>query len=94
VITLDVADLVVIAGQTLGMDVRATLGVLDTAAAQTALAEAGRAAGTSGGDRDDPAGAAAALLCALISHHPFEDGNQQVAFVAMMQFLAVNGQQA
>jgi prophage maintenance system killer protein len=91
---LDVADLVVIASQTLGLDVPAALGRLDIAAAQTALAEAGRAAGTSGADGDDPAAAAAALLRALIVHHPFRDGNQQVAFVAMVQFLAVNGWRA
>jgi prophage maintenance system killer protein len=87
VIRLDVADLVVIAGQTLGLDTRATLGVLDIAAANTALAEAG---GTCGRDGDDPAGAAAALLRALIVYGPFGDGSQQVAFVAMVQFLAIN----
>ncbi len=93
-IRLDVADLVVVAGQTLGLDIRATLSVLDIAAAEAALAEAWRAGGTSGGDGDDPAVAAAALLRALISYHPFRDGNQQVAFVAMAQFLAINGWRA
>jgi prophage maintenance system killer protein len=94
VIRLDVADLVVIAGQTLGLDMRAALGLLDPGAAETAVAEAGRAAGTAGCDGDDPAAAAAALLSALIGYHPFRQGNQQVAFVAMVQFLAINGWRA
>jgi len=94
VIRLDVADLVVIAGQTLGLDMRAALGGLDLAAAETALAEAWGAAGTSGRDGDDLAGAAAALLRALIVYDPFGDGSQQVAFVAMVQFLAMNGWRA
>jgi prophage maintenance system killer protein len=94
VIRLDVADLVVIAGQTLSLDMDATLGMLDIAAAETALAEARDPAGTSGRDRDDQASAAASLLRALIVCHPFRDGNQQVAFVAMVQSLAMNGWQA
>jgi prophage maintenance system killer protein len=91
---LDVADLIVIAGQTLGLDMRAALGVLDITAAETALAEAWGAAGTSGDDGDDPAATAAALWRALIDYHPFRDGNHQVAFVAMVQFLAINGWRA
>jgi prophage maintenance system killer protein len=91
-IWLDVADLAVIAGQTLGLDTRAALGMLDIAAAETALAEAWRAEGASGSD--DHAAAAAGLLSALIGHHPCRDGNQQVAFVAMLQFLALNGWRA
>jgi prophage maintenance system killer protein len=91
---LDVADLVVIAGQTLGLDLQATLGRLDAAAAETALAEAWHVAGAPGNDGDDRAAAAAALLRALIVYHPFRDHNQQVAFVAMVQFLAINGWQA
>jgi hypothetical protein len=94
VIKLDVADLVVIAGQTLGLDLRAALSRLDIAAAETALAQAWRGAGNWAGDGGDPAATAAALLQALVSHHPFRDGNQEVAFVVMMQFLAVNGWQA
>jgi prophage maintenance system killer protein len=94
VIGLDVADLVVIAGQTLGLDMRATLGGLDIAAAETALAEAWTVAGTSGRDGDDPAAAAAVLLRALIVYHPFRDGSRQVAFVAMVQFLEIYGWRA
>ena len=93
-IRLDVAGLVVIARRTLGLDLRSTLGALDIAAAQAALAEAWKATGTSGRDGDDPAAAAAALLRALIVYHPFGDGTQQVAFVAMVQLLAINGWQA
>jgi prophage maintenance system killer protein len=91
---LDVADLVVIAAQTRGPDWRAALGELDIAAAQTALAEAWGTAGDSGREGDDPAAAAAGLLRALIVYHPFRDGNQQVAFMAMVQFLAMNGWRA
>jgi Clp amino terminal domain, pathogenicity island component/Fic/DOC family len=94
VITLDVADLVVIAGQTLGLDTCAALDGLDMAAAETALAEAWGAAGSLRRGGDDPAVAAAALLSALIRCQPFPDGNQQVAFMATMQFLAVNGWRA
>jgi prophage maintenance system killer protein len=102
-IRLDVADLVVIAGQTLGLDLRAALGAADVTAAETALAEA-RDAGRSVRDRDDRgrddrdgdelAAVAAGLLRGLIVHRPFRDGYQQVAFVAMTQFLAMNGWQA
>jgi prophage maintenance system killer protein len=93
-IWLDAADLAVIAGRALGMDTRAALGMLDIAAAGAALAEAQRGEGQPGRDGGDCAAAAAGLLRALIRHHPFRSGNQQVAFVAMVQFLALNGWQA
>ena len=43
-ISLDIADLVVIAGRTLRLSTGAALEILDVAAAETALAEAGCAA--------------------------------------------------
>jgi prophage maintenance system killer protein len=87
---LDVADLVVIAEKTLGLDTQAVLGLLDITAAQAALAEAVSAAGDGG----DPAPGAAALLGALIRHHPLARGNAQVAVVAATTILALHGWQA
>jgi prophage maintenance system killer protein len=83
---LEVADLVVIASRTLKLDTDRVLDLLDPTAAEHALAQA-----RSGGDSDDPASRAAALLHALARHQPLRHGNQQVALVAMLQFLAVNG---
>ncbi len=91
-IELGVADLVIIAARTLGLDTGQVLDLLDPSAAERALdharpgsdpADAGRAA--------DAAGQAAALLHALVRHRPLRNGNQQVALVAMLQFLALNG---
>ena len=92
-ITLDVADLVVIAGQVLGTGPEAALAQLDIAAAQAALATV----------RSDPspprhaaaaAAAAARLMHALLRHRPFPDYGEQVAVAAGLQFLALNGWQA
>ena len=91
-IELGVADLVINAARTLGLDTGQVLDLLDPPAAERALdharpgsdpADAGRAA--------DAAGQAAALLHALVRHRPLRNGNQQVALVAMLQFLALNG---
>jgi prophage maintenance system killer protein len=86
VITLEVADLVVIAGRTLGLDTADVLDLLDPAAAEHALAEA-----RAGSKPGDIASGAAALLHALVRRGPLRRGNQQVALVAMLQFLALNG---
>ena len=83
-IALEVADLVLIASRTLGLDTGQVLDVLDVAAAERALAQA-RPAG-------DPAADAAALLHALVRQRPLRRGNQQVALAAMLQFLSLNGQ--
>ena len=85
-ITLEVADLVVIAGRTLGLDTADVLDLLDPAAAEHALAEA-----RAGSKPGDIATGAAALLHALVRRGPLRRGNQQVALVAMLQFLALNG---
>jgi len=86
VITLEVADLVVIAGRTLGLDTGQVLDLLDPGAAERALARVrpGEAPG-------DPAGLAATLLRSLVRERPLRRGNQQVALAAMLQFLALNG---
>jgi Clp amino terminal domain, pathogenicity island component len=86
---LDVADLVVIAGKTLGLDSQAALDRLDLGAAQTAVSEAAPAA-----DSGDPALAAAALLAALIRHRPWDRDTGPVAVAAATTFLAINGWQA
>ena len=85
-IALDVADLVVIASRTLGVDTGLVLDLLDPAAAQSVLARA-----RPGGEPGDPAGRAAALLHALLRERPLRRGNQQVALAATLQFLALNG---
>ena len=85
-IALDVADLVVIASRTLGVDTGLVLDLLDPAAAQSVLARA-----RPGGQPGDPAGRAAALLHALLRERPLRRGNQQVALAATLQFLALNG---
>jgi prophage maintenance system killer protein len=92
VITLQVADLVVIASRALQVDSAAALDLvelLDVEAAEAALA-----ARPPEHARDDPASQAAALLHALVRHHPFRRANQQLALLATLQFLALNGWQA
>jgi prophage maintenance system killer protein len=86
VIELEVADLVLIAARTLGLDTGQVLDLLDVAAAERALAQA-----RPGSEPGDPATRAAALLHALVRQRPLRRGNQQVALAAMLQFLALNG---
>jgi prophage maintenance system killer protein len=86
VIALEVADLVVIASRTLGLDTGQVLDLLDPAAAEHALAQARPGSETGG-----PATCAAALLHALVRQRPLRRGNRQVALAAMLQFLALNG---
>ena len=85
-IALGVADLVIIAGRTLALDTGAVLELLDPAAAERALAQAGPGAAPG-----DPARRAALVLTALVRERPLRRGNQQVALAAMLQFLALNG---
>ena len=90
---LDAADLVVIAGRTLGLSTDAVLAQMDIAAAEEALAEAR----PSGLDLPDQAAAAAAgvgLVAALLRHRPFPRHGQQVAVAAGLQFLSLNGWRA
>jgi len=86
VIELELADLVVIAGRTLGLDTDGVLDVLDAAGAERALAMV-----RPGGGPGDPAGLAATLLRALVRERPLRRGNEQVALAATLQFLALNG---
>ena len=85
-IALEVADLVLIASRTLGLDTGQVLDLVDVAAAENALAAA-----QPGSESAGPALRAAALLHALARQRPLRRGNQQVALAAMLQFLAING---
>jgi prophage maintenance system killer protein len=87
VIALEVADLVLIASRTLGLDTGQVLDLLDPAAAEHALAQA-----RPGSEPADPATCAAMLLHGLVRERPLRRGNQQVALAATLQFLALNGQ--
>ncbi len=120
-ISLNIADLVVVASRTLRLSTGATLGILDVTAAETALAEAAAQAaltetgpaapdatapaapgppgspaieGRPGRDAAEVSTVGACLLHALVRHRPLRRGNGQVALVATLQFLAVNGWRA
>jgi hypothetical protein len=94
VTALDVADLVVIAGRTLGISTDAALARMDIAAARDALAEAlppGQGRGAEFADRAAAAAAGARLVYALLRHRPFPRQSQQLAVAAGLQFLSLNG---
>ena len=86
-IALEVADLILIASRTLGLDTGQVLDLLDPAAAEHALDQA-----RPGSESASPATCAAVLLHALVQQRPLRRGNQQVALAAMLQFLTLNGQ--
>ena len=92
-IALDAADLVVIAGRTIGIGPDAALDQMDIAAAQDALAEA-RPPGAEFPGRAAVATAGAGLVLALLRHRPFPEQAQQVAVAAGLQFLSLNGWRA
>lgn len=89
---LDVADLVVIGGQVLGIGTGAALEQIDPQAAEAALAEA--PVPLSLPDSYAAAAACAHLMSGLLQHPPFPDHREQVAVAVGLQFLAVNGWQA
>lgn len=94
---LDPADLVVIAGRTLGIGTDAALAQMDIGAAQDALAEArpaGQGHGTGFPDRAAAAIAGVGLVRALLRHRPFPEYGEQVAVAAGLQFLSLNGWRA
>lgn len=94
---LDAADLVVIAGRTLGIGTEAALARMDIPAAQAALAEAqSPRQETSPAFADGLAAAAAGvgLVHALLRHRPFPGQNKQVAVAAGLQLLSLNGWRA
>lgn len=89
---LDVADLVVIGGQVLGIGTGAALEQMDPQAAEAALAEA--PVPLSLPDSYAAAAACAHLMSGLLQHPPFPDHRERVAVAVGLQFLAVNGWQA
>jgi len=93
VITLDVADLVVIGGRTLGIGSDSALSQIDVAAAQAALAEARLKSGVIV-DQDTAAAAGIGLMHALLRHRPFPRHAAQIAVAAGLQFLSLNGWRA
>lgn len=92
-ITLDVADLVVIAGQTLGTGTQAALSELDLQAARAALAEA-HCRDTVIIDQESAAYAGIRLMHALLRHRPFPMRSDGIAVAAGLQFLSLNGWRA
>lgn len=90
--SLDVADLVVIAGRVLGIKAGAALEQVDTQAAETALAEA--PAPLALPDSYAAAAACARLMRGLLRHPPFPEHRERVAVAVGLQLLAVNGWQA
>jgi prophage maintenance system killer protein len=92
VTTLDVADLVVIGGQVLGIGTGAALEQIDPQAAEVALAEV--PVPLSLPDSYAAAAACAHLMSGLLQHPPFPDHRERVAVAVGLQFLAVNGWQA
>ena len=92
-IALDVADLVVIAGQTLGTGADAALSQLDPTAARAALAEADSQDAVIA-DQYTAAQAGIRLIDALLRHRPFPMDGEQIAVAAGLQFLSLNGWRA
>lgn len=92
-ISINVVDLVVIAGQTLGTGTEAALNQLDLTAARAALAEADSRDAVIA-DQDDAANAGIALMHALLRHRPFPMHGDQIAVAAGLQFLSLNGWRA
>jgi hypothetical protein len=96
-IVLDAADLAVIAARTLGIGTDDALAVMNIPAAQAALAEAQPPARHQGGALSDPDAAAAAgvsVMHAVLRHRPFPRQGRQVAVLAGLQLLSLNGWQA
>src|ERR1700722_7967829 len=107
---IDLADLVVIAGQVLGIGPGAALDQVDLAAARAALAAAkppepelieAELAAAKPPEAEltetgpaEPGRAAVLLIRALLRHRPFPEQNERVAVAAALQFLALNGWRA
>jgi prophage maintenance system killer protein len=92
VTSLDVADLVVIGGQVLGIGTGAALKRVDPRAAQSALDEAPMTLSLP--DNYAVAAACAHLMSGLLRHPPFPEHRERMAVAAGLQFLAVNGWRA
>ena len=95
-IVLDAADLAVIAARTLDISTEAALAVMDVPAARAALAEAQPVTYPSAAlsDRDAAAAAGVGLVQALLRYRPFPREGRQIAVIAGLQFLSLNGWRA
>jgi hypothetical protein len=92
-IILDVVDLVVIAGQALGIGTEAALNQVDLPAARAALTEAD-CGGAVIADQAGAANAGITLMHALLRHRPFPIHGDRIAVAAGLQFLSLNGWRA
>jgi hypothetical protein len=92
-ISLDVADLVVIAGQTLGIGTAAALSQCDAPTARAALVEADCRHAVNV-DHDGAAEAGIRVIHALLRHRPFPVDGDRIAVAAGLQFLSLNGWRA
>lgn len=90
VLYLELADLLAIATEALGLEVDAVLRITDLGLADSALA---RPKGGFGEEEFYPSleAKAAALLDGILRNHPFVDGNKRLALLATLQFLHLNG---
>jgi Clp amino terminal domain, pathogenicity island component len=84
VIPLDLAGLVLVASRTLDLDEKVVLALADLEAAESVL--------TMAGDGRDPAQQAAILLVGLVRRQVFGPRSAEVAVMAALQVLALNGQ--
>lgn len=87
---LTIADFLLIAEATLGIDTERLSYAVDLGAAESALA----APFAGFGDTEfypDPATKAAILCSRIVRNHPLPDGNKRVAYLAMRELLARNG---
>jgi hypothetical protein len=85
--TLDLAGLVVVASRTLGVEEAAVLGLADLEAAAEVLARVQKCPG-------DPERQAASLLHGLVRRRVFGARSGEVALVAALQLLALEGREA
>jgi hypothetical protein len=86
VISLDLAGLVLVASRTLDLDEEAVLGLADLDAAESVLTLARDC-------RSGPAQQAAVLLVGLVRGRVFGSRSAEVAVMAALQLLALNGQE-
>jgi death on curing protein len=88
---LDLADYLVLAGAALDVAPEALFEVVDLGLAESALhAPAATFAGVE--FYPDLVTKAAVLVIRLAKNHPLPDGNKRAAYLAMLEFLARNGQ--
>jgi Clp amino terminal domain, pathogenicity island component len=87
VTSLDVAGLLLVASRTLDLDLQAVLALTDLDAAEAVLAQTQRCRSR------DPVDRAAVLLHGLVRRRAFGERSAEVAVMAALQLLALNGQE-